>query len=143
VSGLRDRVLDVAGHWWAYLWGQLPVERSLRYSLVLGLVATTLVSLLTYWAVGLGPGIEANPVMGWVIDAYGWVAFAAVRYAVVVGLFGLIWPMARLGGHWPEWSEGNARMVAVVLWVNAVRDGFVMATGIVPTFVLLRALGAI
>jgi len=99
------------------------------------------VSGFTYFAVGLGPGIEANPVLGWVIDTYGWVAFATLRYAVVVGVFALVWPMASLGGRWPEWSEGNGRMIAAILWVNAVRDGFVIATGVVPTFVLLRWLG--
>lgn len=136
-------IASVLGHWWDYLWGRLPVERSLRYSLVLSVVATTLVSLFTFVAVGLGSGIEANPVMGWLIDTHGWTAFAVVRYAVVVGLFAVVWPFARLDGQWREWSEGNGRLIAAVVWVNAVRDGFVLATGIVPTFVLMRWLDLI
>ncbi|PSQ45206.1 hypothetical protein BRD17_02055 [Halobacteriales archaeon SW_7_68_16] len=124
-----------------YLWGQLSARRSLRYSLYGGLVATTIVTGLTYLVVGLGQGIEANPVMGWVIDRYGWIAFATIRYGVVLGLFALLWPVARLDDPWPEWSEGNGRTVTAVLWVNAVRDTFVATTGIVPTFELLRAVG--
>jgi hypothetical protein len=138
---VRERTVALLGHWWAYLRGRLDVERSLRYSFALGMVATTLVTVYTYVAVGLGPAVEANPLMGWLIEAHGWVAFAAVRYAVVGGVFLLLWPFARLEGSWPEWSEGNGRMAAAVLGLNAVRDGFVVHTGIVPTYVLLRALG--
>lgn len=136
-----DRSTSTLDHARAYLWGRLPVHRSLRYSFALGVVAATLVTAFTYVAVGLGSGVEANPLLGWVIDTHGWVAFAALRYTVVVGVFALIWPMASLEGPWPRWSEGNGRMVAAILWVNAVRDGFVITTGIVPTFVLLRAFG--
>jgi hypothetical protein len=136
-----DRVARVLAHWRDYLRGRLPVEQSLRYSLVLATIATTAVTLFTFVAVGLGSGVEANPVMGWVIDSYGWLAFASVRYAVVFGSFGLVYRLASLEGHWRQWSEGNGRLIVAVLWVNAVRDGFVIATGVVPTFVLLRWLG--
>lgn len=134
-------VSRVTGHWWAYLWGRVAVDRSLRYSTLLGLVATTLASVFTYLAVGLGPGIEVNPVMSWAIGTLGWLGFAVVRYAVVVGLFFVLLLLTYLGNSWLEWSEANGRMIAAILWLNAIRDGIVIATGVTPTAELLAYLG--
>lgn len=140
---LVRNVSALARHWWAYGRGRLPAERSLRYSLAVGLLATTTVTALTYLAVALGPGVEANPLMRWLIDTHGWGWFAAVRYGVVLGVFALLWPFASMEGHWPDWSEGNGRLAAAVLVFNAVRDGVVFATGVTPALELLRLLGVV
>lgn len=138
---MRRRVVDVARRWWRYALGQTRPRLSLRRSVAVGTTATTAVTLLTYRAVAAGPAIEANPLLRWVIGAHGWTAFAVVRYVAVLFVFTTLWPVASVNEDWASWSEGDGRLAAAVLSLNAVRDGFVVATGVTPTLELLRLVG--
>jgi len=135
------RVAGGARRWWRYALGRTRPRPSLWRSFAVGMAATTAVTLLTYRVVAAGPGVEANPLLRWVIGTHGWAAFLVVRYAAVLGVFVLLWSVASLNDDWASWSEGNGRMAAAILSANAVRDGVVAATGVTPTLELLRLAG--
>jgi len=88
----------------------------------------------------LGAGIEANPLTGRIIDRHGWWAVAEIRFAA----------LAAASRSWSRWPAGRGRgrlearerrTIAATVWVNALRDVFVLPTGIVLTVAVMRLLG--